>query len=409
MNMKKLSIFLMLALAGWSLTACDESHSDYVTPTVYEQEEVIGTIEGFEATATAVIAANINLDTLVKYGVDSIQVFTLKEGTLPTGVELKNMRFEAWPADKSEYVSTKVTVSNDGWIQKDTLEKLVYTFYGKKATERTFKAKLFANAVRGTEAQLISMGDFTLKVTPQEVENPYYFIYGNVVYKEMVNAYKTVMTPDPESDVKYTYTSLYVKNGDINVWNSKYWLAEKDKKYGIDFSKLYGSGEEKGTNYFGEEGTLKQGAEKQRPSISSPSKAYYTFTVDLEALTYKWTKLENQNPPSFTNISVVYADETETNMEATDNVSKLFKKDAPAHNWYVKLSLTADTELKIRANHDATSEWGFGNNDGEWTVDEDNWAKKCTTDGKNIRVPAGEYHVYFCDITETIHFVPTDF
>ena len=199
--MKKLSIFLMLALAGWSLTACDESHSDYVTPTVYEQEEVIGTIEGFEATATAVIAANINLDTLVKYGVDSIQVFTLKEGTLPTGVELKNMRFEAWPADKTEYVSTNVTVSNDGWIKKDTLEKLVYTFYGKKATERTFKAKLFANAVRGTEAQLISMGDFTLKVTPQEVENPYYFIYGFVVNKEMVNAYKTVMTPDPESDV----------------------------------------------------------------------------------------------------------------------------------------------------------------------------------------------------------------
>lgn len=408
MNMKKLSIFLMLALAGWSLTACDESHSDYVTPTVYEQEEVIGTVEGFEATATTVIANNINLDTLVKYGVDSIQVFTLKEGTLPAGVELKNMRFEAWPADKTEYVSTKVTVSNDGWIQKDTLEKLVYTFYGKKATERTFKAKLFANAVRGTEAQLISMGDFTLKVTPQEVENPYYFIYGFVVKNDMKDAYKTVMTPDPESDVIYTYTSLYVKNGDINVWNSKYWLAEKDKNYGIDFSKLYGSGETKGTGFYGEEGAIKQGSDTKMPSISSPSKAYYTFTIDLEALTYKWTKLENQNPPSFTSISVVYADGTETDMEATDNLSML-KKTSPAHNWYVKLSLTTDTQLKIRANHDTSTEWGFGSNDGEWTVDEDNWAKKCTNEGKNIKVPAGEYHVYFCDITSAVHFVPTDF
>ena len=397
----------MLALAGWSLTACDESHSDYVTPTVYEQEEVIGTIEGFEATATAAIAKNINLDTLAKYNVDSIQLFTLKEGTLPAGVELKNMRFEAWPADKTEYVSTKVTVSNDGWIKKDTLEKLVYTFYGKKATERTFKAKLFANAVRGTEAQLISMGDFTIKVTPQEVENPYYFMYGNAVENLMVNAYKNVMTPDPASDVIYTYTAAFIKMGDINVWNSKYWLAEKDKTYGIDFSKLYGSGEAKGTNFFGTEGALKQGAETKMPSISSPTKAFYTFSIDLEELTYKWIKLENQTPESYTSISVVY-DGAETNMEGTDNVAPL-KKTQPAHNWYVKINLTADTQLKIRANHDTTKEWGFGSNDGDWTIDDDNWAKTCTSDGKNIKVPAGEYHVYFCDITGAVHFVPTSF
>ena len=31
----------MLVLAGWSLTACDESHSDFPEPVVYPQGEVI--------------------------------------------------------------------------------------------------------------------------------------------------------------------------------------------------------------------------------------------------------------------------------------------------------------------------------------------------------------------------------
>ena len=49
--MKKISLLLMLVIAGWSLTACDESFNDYPMPPVYEQEPLI-TVEGFEATTT---------------------------------------------------------------------------------------------------------------------------------------------------------------------------------------------------------------------------------------------------------------------------------------------------------------------------------------------------------------------
>lgn len=390
--MKKLSLYLMLLIAGWSLTACDESHDDYAQPVVYPQEETI-TIDGFEATPTAAASSSINLGTMTE---DSIQLFTLKQGTLPTGVTLQNIRLEAWPADKTEAVSTNVVASENGMVTKEELAKLVYTFYGKKATERTFQAKLFANAIKGTEAQLITLGDFTLKITPEEVENPYYYVYGNATSAKKEDAYKTIMTPDPNSDVIFTYTTKYVSSGDMKIWNSRYWQEGHKTS---DFSKLYGSGEEKPTSYKGTEGKLKQGSTS---SIFSPTKEYYTFTIDLEKLTYTWTKLEDQNPTSYTAISLIGVGGD------WDNDIDLVAVDKAKHNWYAQVTIAADTQLKLRADHDWAANWGFGEADGEWTVSEDIWAKTCTKNAKNIAVPAGKYHVYFCDITGAAHFVPAE-
>jgi len=393
--MKKISLFLMLVIAGWSLTACDESHDDFPTPTVYPQEEVynMSDITGFVATPTAAASSNINLGTMTE---DSIQLFTLQMGTLPAGLTFDSLRFEAWPADKTEYVATKAKVAANGMIAKEDLAKLVYTFYGKKVTERVFKAKLLGNAFKGKEAFLIELGSFTLSITPEEMENPYYYIYGNATSAKKEEAYKTVMTPDPTNDVIFSYTTKYVSSGDIKVWNSKYWQEGYKTN---DFSKLYGSGEEKPTTYKGLEGKLEQG---RNSSIFSPTKEYYTFTIDLEKLTYKWVKLENQTPTDYTVISLIGVGgdwNTDIDMVTADKAK---------HNWYALVNIAADTQLKFRADHDWSANWGFGNSDGEWSVDDDNWAKTCAIDAKNIAVTAGKYHVYFCDITGAAHFVPAE-
>lgn len=390
--MKKLSLYLLLAVAGWSLTACDQSFNDYQQPVVYPQEEAI-TIEGFEATPTAAASENIDLATLAEEG---LQLFTLKMGTLPEGMTLENIRLEAWPADKTESVATSVEASESGQVTKAELESLVYTFYGKKSTERTFTAKLFADAVKGAEALLVTLGDFTLRITPEEVENPYYYIYGNATSSKKEDAYKTIMTPDPTSDVIFTYTTKYVSSGDVKVWNSKYW----EEGYLInDFSKLYGSGEEKPTTYKGLEGKLEQG---RNSSIFSPTKEYYTFTIDLEALTYKWVKLDNQNPDSYNTISLIggfndWADDVD-----------MTTADKAKHNWYVQLTLKEQSTVKFRANHGWDVNWGYGDAEGDWTYNDDEWAKTLKGDGGNIVVPAGTYHVYFCDITGAAHFVPVE-
>ncbi len=385
----------MLLIAGWALTACTESHNDYPAPTVYPQGPVytMADITGFEATPTAEASSVINLGTMTE---GNIKLFNLKMGTLPEGMTFDSLRFEAWPAEKTEYVATKVKVADDGYITKENLAKLVYTFYGKKVTERVFSAKLLGNAFKGSEAFLIELGSFTLRIIPEELENPYYYIYGNATSSKKAEAYKTVMTPDPTSDVIYSYTTKYVSSGDVKVWNSKYWMEGQAKS---DFSKLYGSGEEKPTTYKELTGRLEQG---RNSSIFSPTKEYYTFYVDLEKLTYEWVKLENQNPASYTTVSLIGIGgdwNTDIDMETADKAK---------HNWFTEVTIAADTQLKFRADHSWDVNWGFGSSDGAWTVNEDLWAKTCELGASNIAVPAGKYYVYFCDITGVAHFVPAE-
>ena len=107
----------MLVLAGWSLTACDESHSDFPEPVVYPQGEVINMtdITGFVATPTAAASSNIDLGTMTE---DSIQLFTLQMGTLPEGVTFDSLRFEAWPAHTGQNLATKAKVAANGMIDK---------------------------------------------------------------------------------------------------------------------------------------------------------------------------------------------------------------------------------------------------------------------------------------------------
>ena len=88
--MKKISLLLMLVIAGWSLTACDESFNDYSMPPVYEQQPLV-TVEGFEATIAPEATQPIDIGTMTE---DAIHMFTLKLGTLPEGMTLKNIRLE---------------------------------------------------------------------------------------------------------------------------------------------------------------------------------------------------------------------------------------------------------------------------------------------------------------------------
>lgn len=403
--MKKISMYMLLAIAGWSLTACDESFNDWKQPEVYTQEAII-TIDGFSATPTDAAAGNINLGTMESDDA-TVQLFNFTEGKLPDGVTLENIRLEAKPADQPKATAHKVEATKEGLVTKAELAKLVYAFYGKKATERTFDANLFANAKKGSEAQLITLGSFKLYVTPEELENPYYYLYGIATNSKAEFAYKSLMTPDPESDVIYTYTCHFPSNNDLVVWNSKYWADGWQKP---DLTKVY-CADQSGKANQGESGKAIQGALNW---FIAPVRAnYYTFTIDLEALTYTWTKLEDQNPAVYNQISLIGVGGdwgTDIDMEATDNTNATLRKTykVTQHNWYTQLNLTEETTLKFRANHAWDTDWGFGANEGDWTVSDDNWAKTCTNGAANIKVPAGKYNVYFCDITGAAEFVPAE-
>ena len=116
-------------------------------------------------------------------------------------------------------------------------------------------------------------------------------------------------------------------------------------------------------------------------------------------MTYKWTKLANQNPTEFKNVSLIgvggkWGDDDDIDLTQV----------AP-HNWYLAKQKIPAGGLKIRANHewskDGVGNWGFGK--------DQNYESKGTlissgTSG-NISVPAGTYNIYFNDITGAYAFV----
>ena len=114
-------------------------------------------------------------------------------------------------------------------------------------------------------------------------------------------------------------------------------------------------------------------------------------------MTYKWTKLANQNPTEFKYVSLIGVGGKWNEGDDID-----LKQVAP-HNWYLAKQEIPAGGLKIRADH----KW---RDDGNWGFAEgQNYENKGTliTSGgsSNISVPAGTYNIYFNDITGAYAFV----
>jgi hypothetical protein len=196
------------------------------------------------------------------------------------------------------------------------------------------------------------------------------------------------------------------------VWNEKYWSAATNKgtknAKSADYDKVYGMPSAEAAAEKPVEGKTFQGLPEDATSpiyFLAPTKAYYTFTIDLEAQTFKWELLENQNPAVYSSMTMTgLADDValaSIGMAGTTGIGT--KK----HNWYA-LNVTVDADAMVTFKS-GNANWGYGDTDADWTVDdEDNWAKICKQDGAAIKLPAGKYDIYFCDITGAAHFVPAE-
>jgi hypothetical protein len=112
----------------------------------------------------------------------------------------------------------------------------------------------------------------------------------------------------------------------------------------------------------------------------------------MNTQTYTWTKLDNQTPTEYENISLI----GEFNGWSGD----FELEQVTPHNWYGVFTQESDGQLKYRANHDWSVNWGYGN-DKDWNV-ADSFNKIGTNGGGNIWVPAGTYAVYLNDITNSM-------
>ena len=173
--------------------------------------------------------------------------------------------------------------------------------------------------------------------------------------------------------------------GDANL---KIWLGSDFGKWDNAFGSASGDGENAA------EGKLKANG----GAIVCPEKdAYYTFTADFSTMTYKWTKLANQNPTEFKYVGLIGVGGKWSDGDDID-----LKQVAP-HNWYLAKQEIPAGGLKIRADH----KW---RDDGNWGFAEgqnyENKGTLITSGGSgNISVPAGTYNIYFNDITGAYAFV----
>ena len=493
--MKKLSLYISIALAGLFMGSCSEDFKDWADPQTNPQEDAI-TIPGFTATAAQAID-------FASVTTDSVNTFSLSSAALPEGFTLANARLELTPQGVENATKTTVNTDLNGKGAVADLAPVVESAYGKRPTARTFDAQVYVNAVKDGQAVLIDAGKINLVMTPKApfIDTNYYlvgqmtdwsldtkfkFTHSDAdVYEDPVFTIMFTTTDDnqywkiiPQGNVDagniwavennpkgvvgvekdgddamsgtlltttskgekanagkiakagiyqmtinmmdYTYSIKqiapeYYLVGALQSWSDQNmsclmtaetamvqnfttkWTGDANMKIwlGSDFGKwdnAFGSASGDGVNTA--EGKLKAGG----GAIVCPEKgAYYTFTADFSTMTYKWTKLANQNPTEFKHVSLIGVGGKWNEGDDID-----LEQVAP-HNWYLAKQEIPAGGLKIRADH----KW---RDDGNWGFAESQkYESKGTliTSGgsSNISVPAGTYNIYFNDITGAYAFV----
>ena len=208
--MKKLSLYISIALAGLFMGSCSEDFKDWADPQTNPQEDAI-TIPGYQASAVSALD-------LAKVAEDSVNVYTISSATLPEGFELGNSRIELTPKGVENATATEVKTSNDGKAAKADLQALIESVYGKAPVARTFDGHVYTTAVKDGQAALIDAGTVKVTATPvaPNISQNYYIIGGTLDW-----------TADAAKTQKFNHS-------DINVYDDPIFTITIPAKEGDD-------------------------------------------------------------------------------------------------------------------------------------------------------------------------------
>lgn len=214
----------------------------------------------------------------------------------------------------------------------------------------------------------INMMDYTYSI---KQISPEYYLVGKL----------QGWSPEPENKTCLMYAESAMVQSYTTQWNDdanlKIWLGSD---FGV-WDSAYGTAKNDDNSVEGKIGGS--------GSIVCPEPgAFYTFKVDFSTMTYKWTKLEDQNPTAYEHVGLIGV--------GNDWKKDVDMKEVTPHNWFIETTLPAG-EFKIRANHEwnDAANWGFA--EGQ----EFSSTGKLITSGvsKNIKIAAGKYRIFFNDIT----------
>ena len=242
---------------------------------------------------------------------------------------------------------------------------------GKLLTTTSTGVKAYAGKIAkaGMYQMTINMMDYTYTI--KQIA-PEYYLVGKLQGWSPEN--KTCLMY-AETPMVQSYTTQWNDDANLKIWLGSDWgiwdnaYGAKDDGDNSVEGKIAGSG-----------------------AIVCPEPgAFYTFKADFSTMTYKWTKLENQNPKAFETVSLIGVGGKWNDGDDIDMTQ------VTPHNWFIETTLPVGG-FKIRANHG----WNEGGNWG-YTADQ-----KFTSTGKlfndggsgDIKIAtAGKYRIFFNDIT----------
>lgn len=287
--MKKLSLYISIALAGLFMGSCSEDFKDWADPQTNPQEDAI-TIPGYQASAVSALD-------LAKVAEDSVNVYTISSATLPEGFELGNSRIELTPKGVEKATATEVKTSNDGKATKADLQALIESVYGKAPVARTFAGHVYTTAVKDGQAALIDAGTVEVTATPvaPNISQNYYIIGGTLDWT--ADAAKTQKFNHSDINVYddpiFTIT-IPAKEGD-DTW---FGIVDDAACEGVangDWSSVLGTAKGNGNNALNETEQLdtraKVGNDASFKVPKSAGAKYIKVEINMLEYTYKITPL----------------------------------------------------------------------------------------------------------------------
>ena len=170
--MKKLSLYITLALSTLFLGSCGgDDYEDWASPQSNPQEDAI-TIPGYKATGVSAI-------NLADVTGDSVATYSLSSATLPAGYQLTAGRIVLTPEGVDNATPATINTSVTGQTAKADLQSLIESVYGRKPEARTFSGHVYTSAIKDGEACLIDAGTVNVVVTPVAPDiAPAYYVLG---------------------------------------------------------------------------------------------------------------------------------------------------------------------------------------------------------------------------------------
>lgn len=327
--MKKLSLYITLALVSLVFGACSDEYEPWGNPQAYPEEGAI-TIPGIKANAVAT-------QDLANAG-EQVSLFTLSTAELPEGYTLQNARIKLYPKDINTAMSTTINTTLDGKANTAEVQEMVEKYYGKRSEACNFVALVYINAVKNGQAALIEAGEVAVTIIPKAPAfTEYLYMAGDA------NSWShSDILHGPAFDGKYL-GYMYLTQSGFKFCTQPNWDGTN---YGKDFSTDGGAAN----------------------IMMTEANGFYKVEVDLQALSYKLTPIRS--------IGIIG--------EAAGGWDKdiVMTYDAASHTWIAKSVTLKDGEIKFRANGAWDISWGGTD-----------LKKLTSNNGANIKVNAGTYTI----------------